>query len=258
MATQTKKATRKTVKTEKPALKTKPEASKKIAESAKKQQRPVLDDAAVDAFIMEVDDEVKSDRLKAFFQKYGLFVVLSMVLILSAALSFETIKNWRENQFINKTNAYIASNMAKTPQETLTALEKIAAGNYGIYSELARIQIAEVLFDMDKTEDAMNMLQSIASNDELNQMVRNMAAVKLAARKVDTASFAEIEDLLTPVIAAEDSWSPIAKEYLALAAIEADNTQKARELYEQILQDGQISDDFRARVQDMLTALSDM
>ena len=181
-----------------------------------------------------------------------------VVLVLSATVSFETIKNWRDNQFKARTDTYLAANSASTLEDTLNALEKIASGNYGIYSELARIQIADVLFDMNKDEDAFNMLGALASNDELNPRVRNLAALKLAARKVDTATFDEIEALLLPVIAADDSWTPIAKEYLAMAAIKDGQIDKARDLYQQILQDSRTSDEFRTRIQDMSTSISDM
>ena len=111
---------------------------------------------------------------------------------------------------------------------------------------------------MGKDEDAFNMLGALASNDELNPRVRNLAALKLAARKVDTATFDEIEALLLPVIAADDSWTPIAKEYLAMAAIKDGQIDKARDLYQQILQDSRTSDEFRTRIQDMSTSISDM
>ncbi len=221
-------------------------------------KKEVYDEQMADAFIMEVDEEVKNDNLKVFWKKYGLFVVLFVILVLSVTVSFETIKNWRENQFKAKTDDYIAANYASNPEQMMTALEKIASGNYGVYSELARIQITDLLIEQGKNEEAINMLSMMVDNDELNQRVRNLAAVKLAAQKIDSAPRAEIEALLNPVIAADDSWTPIAKEYLALALIQDGDIQGARLLYQELMQDGRISEDFRNRVQDMLTALSDM
>ncbi|MBR2299429.1 MAG: tetratricopeptide repeat protein [Alphaproteobacteria bacterium] len=238
-------------------------AAKKIA--VKKQtpeKAPVLkteayDEAAADAFIMEVDEEVKNDNLKAFWKKYGLFVTLCMVLVLSATVSYETIKNWRENQFRAKTDAYISANFAPTNADSLAALEKIAASNNGIYSELARIQIADLLLEEGKKEDGLTMLQTLATNDELNPRIRNLAAIKLAARTVDTAPRAEIESLLAPVVSADDSWSPIAQDFLALAALKDGDLETARTIYQNLLQDGRLSEQFKGRIQDMLTTISD-
>ena len=197
-------------------------------------------------------------NLKAFWKKYGLFVVLCVALVLSVTVSFETIKNWRENQFRAKTDAYIAANYKQSAEDMILALEKIAAGNNGIYSELARVQIAELLFEEGKTEDAVTMLQTLATNDELNPRIRNLAAIKLASHLVDTAPRAEIENLLKPAIEANDSWTPVAQELLALAAIRDGDIETARGIYETLLQDSRISEEFRGRVQDMLTTISDL
>lgn len=236
-------------------------AKKAVAKSLP--EKPVkktaaYDDDMTDAFIMEVDDEVKSDNFKAFFNKYGLYIISIVAIVLFATVSFDQIKNWRENQFREKTNAYIAANYAPTTQEKIHVLEQISVGNHGIYSELARIQIADLLFEQNKTEDALNMLELIVTNDELDPRIRNLAAVKLAAAKLDTSSYDEIEKLLSPVINEDDSWAPVAQEYLALAAIKNGNLEQAKKTYEALLQDNRISEDFRGRIQDMLTTLSDM
>ena len=101
-------------------------AKKAVAKSLP--EKPVkktaaYDDDMTDAFIMEVDDEVKSDNFKAFFNKYGLYIISIVAIVLFATVSFDQIKNWRENQFREKTNAYIAANYAPTTQEKIHVLE---------------------------------------------------------------------------------------------------------------------------------------
>ena len=238
--------------------KQKQENSVKANEKTAAKKITAYDDEAVDAFIMEVDDEVKSDNFREFFNKYGVYIISIVAIVLFATVSFDQIKNWRENQFKAKTNTYIAANYAPSAQEKISVLEQISAGNYGVYSELARIQIADLLFEQEKNEEALNMLDSIVTNDELNPRIRNLAAVKLAAAKLDTAPYGEIESLLLPVINENDSWAPVAREYLALALIKNGNIEQARLIYEALLQDNSISEEFRSRVQDMLTTISDM
>ena len=141
-------------------------------------------------------------------------------------------------------------------ENSLKALEKIAAANQGIYSDLARIQIATVLFEQGKNSEAEVMLQTIADNDELNPRIRNLAALKLATYKIDTAPRAEIEALLKPVIDADNSWSPLATDLLAMAAIRDGDTETARSLYNSLLESDNVSDNFKSRIQDMLSTLN--
>ena len=216
-----------------------------------------VDDNVTDAFIQEVNEDVKNDNLKKLWDKYGLFIVLFVVIAVTAAVSFETIKSWRNAKYQAQTENYlIALQPSENYENTLKALEKIAASNNGIYSELARIQIATVLFEQGKNSEAEIMLKSIADNDELNSRIRNLAALKLATYKIDTATRAEMQELLQPVIDADDSWSPLATDLLAMAAIRDGDTETARTLYTSLLENGNISDNFKSRIQDMLSTLN--
>lgn len=217
------------------------------------------DDAAADAFIQEVTEEVKNDSWKAFWNKYGLFVILLVVITVSAAVSYETIKGWKEKQYQTRTENYLtALETSENYENSLKALEKIAAAGQGIYSELARIQIAGILFEQNKNDEAEAMLQSIIDNEELNSRIRQLAAVKLATYKIDTAPRAELQSLLQPIADAQNSWSPLAQEMLAMTAIRNGDLDAARDIYKSLLNNGNISENFRTRIQDMLSALNDM
>lgn len=233
----------------------------KTPASAKKEKAVVkgYDDAVTDAFIKEVDEEVHNDELKVFWNKYGLFVILFVVLAVCAAVSFETIKNWRDRQYQAQTENYLASvQSAENAENTIRALEKIAAGDNGLYSELARIQIATVLMDQGKTTEAEDMLRAIVENEELSPRVTHLAAIKLATYKIDSASAEELDALLQPVAQSGGSWSPLAQELLAMTAIREGQIEKARELYNNLLQNPEISANFKNRIQDMLSSLNDM
>lgn len=224
-------------------------------------KKPVkaYDEEMTDAFIQEVNEEVKNDNLKVFWDKYGLFIILFVVVAVSAAVSFETIKSWKDQKYQAQTENYLISLQTAANYEVqLKALEKIAASDNGIYSQLARIQIATILFEQNKTEEGKQMLQSIVDNDELNSKIRNLAAVKLATYEVDTASYAQIQALLQPIIDEQSSWSPLATDLLAMSAIQNGDIDTARSLYEGLLENANISENFKSRIQDMLSTLNSL
>ncbi len=240
--------------------KTKSDATKKeTATPVKKAPVRAYDDEMTDAFIQEVSEEVKNDNLKIFWDKYGLFVILFVVIAVSAAVSFETIKSWRDQKYQAQTENYLMSlQVAGNYDVQLKALEKIAASDNGIYSELARVQIATILFEQGKNDEGKQMLQTIADNDELNPKIRHLAALKLATYEVDTASYAEINSLLQPIIDAQNSWSPLATDLLAMSAIQNGDIETARSLYQGLLESGNISENFKNRIQDMLSTLNSL
>ncbi len=217
------------------------------------------DDDMADAFIQEVTEDVKNDNLKIFWNKYGIFIILFVVLAVCGAVSFETIKNWREKQYQSQTENYLKAFETGNSYETsLHALEKIAAGDNGIYSDLARIQIANILFEQNKINEGQEMLEVIIGNEEINPRIRNLAALKLATYKIDSAPREEIWSLLQPIAEADNSWSPLAKDMLAMAAIRDGDIAEAKKIYTSLLEYGNISESFKSRIQDMLAALNGM
>lgn len=225
--------------------------------SVEKPKVKAYDDADTDAFIREVSEEVHNDTLKVFWNKYGLFIILFVVLAVSAAVGFETIKGWRDQQYQAKTENYLmAVQNAENAENALKALEQIAAEDNGIYRDLARIQIANILIEQNRATEAEEMLNTILQNKEVNPRITYLAALKLATFKVDTAPFAEVESLLQPLIQANNSWTVLAQDLLAMAAIRDGNLDRARSIYTSLLQNPEISASFKSRIEDMLSTLN--
>ena len=217
-----------------------------------------VDDEITDSFINEVTEDVKNDQLKVFWNRYGLFIILFVVLAVSATVGFETLKNWRNSKYAAATENYMVVVQTPDLQEAKNSLEKIAENDNGIYGELARIQIANVLFEQNKPEEAATVLEEILTDSDLDERIRSLATLKLAAYKIDTTSYAEIQALLQPVITADNSWTPLAQDLLAMSAIQNGDIDTARQIYTELLQSANLSENFRTRIQDMLSALSDM
>ncbi len=212
-----------------------------------------------DAFINEVNEDVKNDNFKVLWNRYGIFVILFVVLAVSATVSFERIKSWKvaQNQ-ANTENYMVAAQLRDNPTQTLEALQKIAGDNQGIFSDFAKLQIANVLFSQDKTEEALATLQNLLDDNTVNDEVKHIALVKLATYRVDTMPRAEFEAMLKPLIAENTSWSPLAQDLLAMAAIRDGDVDTAQTIYENILKIKDLPENFRTKVQDMLNSLSDM
>ena len=237
---------------------------KNAAEAAAQLRRLAKDTSDInpeytDAFIQEIDEDVKNDNLKVFWDKYGIFVVLLVVLAVSATVSFEKIRSWKAEQNQQTTENYMsAAQLRENPEETIAALQQINQSNQGIFSDFAKLQIANVLFNQNKNEEAMAALQSLIDDKQANDEVKNIALIKLATYKVDQLPRAEFEALVKPIIDANNSWTPLAQDLLAMSAIQEGDVDTARSIYENILKIKDWPEGFKTKVQDMLTSLGDM
>ncbi len=53
-----------------------------------------IDTGAQEAFIKEVNEDLKNESMKKLWDKYGLYIIILVAAALTAAVSFETIKAW--------------------------------------------------------------------------------------------------------------------------------------------------------------------
>ena len=212
-----------------------------------------------EAFIREVTEEVKNDNLKQMWEKYGIYIILLVVLAIVGAVSFEGFKSWRQakSETWSDTYAYALNleNQGKY-DESLKVLEQMEKTGGNIYSDIARLQTSNILFEQGKNEEAIKVLEEIAADKSINKKLRDVSAVKLASYKLDNAPREEIDALLQPLIRENGRWGNIAKEMTAMAAIRDGNIEEAQVLYNEILNTPNLPDGLKMRVQDMLSVLN--
>lgn len=210
-----------------------------------------------DAFINEVSEEVKNDNFKELWNRYGLLIIAIVAVAVCGAVSFERIKSWRLQHNQMTTETYMdAAHKQDNPEAMIAALQKINQSDHGIYGDFARLQIANVLFEQQKDEEAMAMLEALTKDPQVNTEVRQIALVKYATYKVDVMSKQELTDLLQLVLDANNSWTPLANDLLAMAAIREGDLQTAREIYTKLLTVKDLPDSFKSKIQEMMSSLN--
>lgn len=211
------------------------------------------------AFFEEVDEEVRNEKFKKLINKYGGIFLTLLVIFLSVAVGYEKIAQWRIEKAEQENVRYVQATAAQENfEDNITELENIVATENGLYKDMARLHIANILLDNNQIARGLEVLDEIWKDNEVSNKIREISAVKLATYKIDTAPYAEIETLLLPIANdANSSWVLMAKELLALSAIQNKDFEKGRALYQELLTNGNISDDFKARINDVLASLND-
>lgn len=213
-----------------------------------------------DALLREVVEDVKSEQMRQMWNKYGLLIIIAVALILTAAISFESLKNWQIKKNQDLSNAYsIALSLQNQGRldESLEIYTTLAEKASGIYADIAKMQIANVYLEQGKRDEAFDVLQALIDNKSTLPQMRNIAALKLASYKLDTdAPAAEISALLQPLLA-NDNNSDIATELMAMLFIREHNISQAKTEYEKIAASASASDALKARAQDMINLLSE-
>lgn len=223
--------------------------------------KKVQEHSAEDAFIREIDEEIKNDRIKKLWDQYGLFIILFVIVAVSAAVSYETFKSWNEKRNQQYSNSYAyALNLQNQGRyaESLEVLEQMKKADNGVYSDVAEIQIANILVDQGKTDEAVKILEEVVNKKSFNKQMRDVAVIKLASYKLDTAPGEEIRALIAPYAESENSWTNIARELLAMLAVRDADFAQAKKLYNDIANSASATESLKARAKDMLATLNEV
>ena len=210
------------------------------------------------AFFEEVDEEVRNEKFKQLINKYGGIIMFVLIVALSVAVGYEKIGEWRVQKAEQKNVQYAQALVQDENYENnINELENIVATEKGLYKDMAHLQIANILLENNQKEKALEVLTQIYQDADTIEKIREIAAIKLATYKIDTASYEEISALLTPISTSETSaWKSMAKELLAMSAIENKDYETAKQIYQELLANSNISDEFKSRINDMLALIN--
>ena len=211
------------------------------------------------AFFDEVDEEVKNEKFKQFLQKYSGVLLTVLILALSITVGYEKIGEWKIRKAEQKNVQYVQALAPSSDYENnIAELESIVASEKGLYRDMARLQIANILLDNDQKDRALEILQQIYDDKDATSKIKEIATIKLATYKIDSMSYSELANMLMPVTEnANSSWKNMAQELLAMSAIQHGDFENAKKIYTTLLADSNISDEFKSRINDMLASISD-
>ncbi len=213
-----------------------------------------------DALLREVVDDVKNDQLQQIWDKYGLFIIIGIALILTAAVSFESFKGWQTRKAQELSNAYSVALSLQSQgrlDESLEIYNMLAEKATGIYADIAKIQIANVYLEQQRQDDAEVVLQALIDDKSASPQIKDIASLKLASYKLDdNAPAEEIIGLLTPLLK-DEGGSDIARELAAMLYIRENNPSQAKAEYEKIASSETASDDLKTRALDMINLLDE-
>ena len=209
-----------------------------------KKVKDILDE---DPLLKEISEDVKNEQMRALWDKYGLYVIIFVAIVLTAAVSFETFKNWanKRNQEISNAYAVAISLQSQGKLDESLKLFQNLSEHSGLYADIAKLQIANIYFEQKKNNEAVEVLEQLIDDAESSQM-QEVASLKLAAYKLDTnAPAQDVKEILLPLTQQDSGSYNVARELLAMLAIRDGDLEAAKKEYEQIIASASSSDELK-------------
>ena len=210
------------------------------------------------AFMSEVDDELRRDRLTRFWTRWGL-VVGAAILIGLAAFGGYLYWQHRQHQAAGVDGEQLQSAYdALAQNDTKTAdakLKTLAGSNVDAYRALAEFTQADILLQRDDLKGAAARFAAIAGDTSLAQPFRDLALVRQTMAEYDTMKPQAVVARLGTLAVPGNAWFGSAGEMVAVAYLRMNKRAEAGRLFGQIASDKDVPDTLRQRAVQMAGVL---
>lgn len=205
----------------------------------------------------EVDEEVRRERLKKVWDRYGLLILALAVLLVAAVAGYRAYAYFEARKAAEAGAAYEAADaLAESGkhQEAADAFARIAKDGTPGYRALARLREGGEIAGRD-AKAAIGMFDQVAGDSAVPGSLRDLAAIRAGYLLVDAAPLAEMQQRLEPLTAQDRAFRHSARELLAVSAWRNNDAAAARRWAEMAVNDAETPGTIRQRVEMLLALL---
>jgi hypothetical protein len=201
----------------------------------------------------EVEEDVRRERFEKFWKAYGNYLIAALVLVFVGIGGWQLWDRHEQQERAKVAATFIAAQRITNPQAAASAFVDIARDAPKGYATVARLSEAAAMFASGQQGSAIDLYKQIAKDDSgpIGMIARLRAAWALS----DTASRADLQDLLKPLDQPGSAWRENAEEVLAYADYRAMDVKSALAKYAALAVDPQAPDALRRRAEAMTAFL---
>lgn len=211
------------------------------------------------AFLREVDDELRRDQLLGFWERWGKLVIGAIVVALALFAGFLFWQNRRAaaagQEGEQLTQAYDALGGQQVGKADAQLAPLAASGRDG-YRAMATFTQADILLQQRKTAAAAAKFASLAGDVSLGKPFRDLALIRQTAAEFDSLKPQVVVERLRPLAVAGNPWLGSAGELLAAAYLREGRRDLAATLFGQMAQGDDVPATLRQRAVQMAGVLS--
>ncbi len=177
----------------------------------------------------EVDEQIRSDRLRTFVQRAWPVFAAALGLSLLVVIGVWGFDQYRSNASGKASLAYNEAFETLQKGDEAKAFDQfgaVAKGS-GAYAALALMQQAGIRTAQDKPAEAVALFDKAVAADK-TPMIADAASLKAAYALMDSAPLSQMVDRLTPLAKADRPYHAQAREALAMARIGSGQLKEAR------------------------------
>lgn len=212
-----------------------------------------------ESFIREVEEELRSDRLKTFWEKYKVLIVVGAIAIVVGTAGYRFWEFRQGTQAAQSGTEFLAAIELSNDgnhDEAIAALEALTNEGSGQYPALAKIRLAAEFAKNGDPQKAIEAFDTIANDTGFDETLRNVARLRSGLLLVDQGSYDQVADRLQSMADTGQAFRHSAREGLGLAAWKVERFDDAVVWFQAIVEDQSAPGGVRERARIMLDLLA--
>jgi hypothetical protein len=211
-----------------------------------------------DSFVREVDEAVRQDELKRYWDRYGVYVLAGALLIVATVAGYKGWGYWRAQQAASAGARFVGAQTLEEDGKTedaVAAFKALASDGPAGYQTLSQFELAAAAAEAGRREEAVKTYDALAADAGVDEILQGFARLQAAALLVDTVSLSEMKTRIDELAEGAGPWRNSAREYLGLTAYREGDNAEAERYFRRILLDPGVPANMRSRAQMMLALI---
>ncbi len=211
-----------------------------------------------EAFLREVDDELRKDQLQSFWKRWGRLLVGGTVaaLALFAAYLWWDARQVAAAEAEGETLSLALDELSSGQQgKAESDLKTLAASKNDGYRASAKMALAALSLQRGDVKSAAATFGEVAKDEEVAQPWRDLALIRQTAAEYDTLAPDATIARLKALSVKGSPWFGSAGEMVALSYLRLGKPELAAKLFDDMAKDESVPDTIRSRAIQMASAL---
>jgi hypothetical protein len=214
----------------------------------------------IDSMAREIEDELRRERLLKLWDQYGTYLLGAALAVVIGVGGYKFNQNRvaqaneaASTNYIVALRDFAISKPADAQKGLETLIQTAPAG----YTTLSRLRLAAYDQGAGNIAEAIAAYEEIAKDSSIDPILADYARLQIAMLKLDTASFTDLKNRLTPLAGDRSPWRYSAREMLGMAAYKAGRTAEARTSFQRLLADRTTPPGILERARIMMAVLNE-
>jgi hypothetical protein len=209
-----------------------------------------------ESLIREVDEEVRQEEYKKFWDRHGTKMIAAVVAVVLGVAGYEGWKYFQKNQADQASIIYVDAVKKANDGKYDDAMAAFAALNHRGFNQLAEMRKAAILASQGKTDEAVAAYDAIIASGRTDPVLADLARIRQGYLLVDTKTPDELLSKLGSFDKDGDAWRHAAREIFGLSAYRVKDFTMADRYMNAIFADKDAPPGIKQRAQVMIQLIA--